>query len=198
MLWDDFGPYVLPYVIGCPQPIMVMHSKLAAIKFCTETKCWVRRLDSFQATGTKHILEIDATSERARILDFDTVEVGGIVWPVVEVDEGIKRAQANDAKPFCFSEDLSAIRVHPLQAFGTEVIVRATLVPLMNASFLAPALDEYAEAISYGAVASIMRVLQNSESRTFDALFRERIRDESSRLARGRIAVTPRALPSFF
>lgn len=196
MLWDDFGPFVLPYVPGCPHPTLVLHSKLAAIKFCTETKCWVRRLEPFAASGD-HLLEIDAISEKARILDFDTVEVGGIVWPIVEADEGIRQVQADDSRPFCFSEDLSAIRIHPLQLPGVEVIVRASLVPAMSSTGLVPALEEHAEAISYGAIASLMRVLQLPSSETFEAMFRERIRAESSRLARGRIAVTPRALPSF-
>lgn len=196
MLWDDFGPFVLPYVPGCPHPTLVLHSKLAAIKFCTDTKCWVRRLEPFQTSGF-HLLEIDAADEKARILDFNTVEVDGIVWPIVDADEGIRLAQADDSKPFCFSEDLSSISIHPLQLSGVDVIVRASLVPIMGSTGLASALEEHAEAIAYGAIASIMRVLQLPSSETYEAMFRERIRSESSRLARGRIAVTPRAVPSF-
>lgn len=196
MLWDDFGPFVLPYAIECPHPTMVLQAKLAAIKFCTETKCWVRRLEAFQTSG-EYLVDIDATQEQARILDFDTVEVAGILWPIVDVGEGLKRAQANDSRPFCFSEDMGSIQIHPLQPSNTDVVVRAFMVPAIGSKGLNAALDEYAESISFGAIAGVMRILQIPASATFDAMFRERIQSESSRLARGRITVTPRALPSF-
>ena len=39
MKWEDFGPFVLPYVVGCPLPTMVHHVRLAANEFCKRTKC---------------------------------------------------------------------------------------------------------------------------------------------------------------
>ena len=200
MQWSEFGPYVLPYVIGCPNPVMEAHARLAAIKFCTETKCWTKRLDPFDTDGT-HTLEIDALSESARILDFDMVEVNGVVWPLLDAETGIRQAHADDGKSFCYAEDMSALRIYPLQVARTPVVVRAALVPTRQATMLADVLEEHVEAISYGAVASIMRIpgqeFSSASSQEFEAMFRERIRAESSRLARGRIAVTERAIPSF-
>lgn len=200
MLWADFGPYVMPYVIGCPDPLMELHVKLAAIKFCTETKCWSKRLDAFETDGTA-LLEIDATSDNARILDFDVVEVNGVDWPLLDADAGAMQAQADATKAFCFADDMSAINVYPLQVSGVPVVVRAQLVPAMSSTYIARELEHYAEAISFGAVASIMRIpgqtFSSSASQDFESMFRDRIRSESSRLARGQIAVTERVIPSF-
>ncbi len=200
MLWSDFGNYVLPYVIGCPNPVMEAHVRRAAIRFCTETKCWAKRLDPFSTDGTV-LVDIDAASDNASILDFDMVEVNGVVWPLLDDETGIRQAQADDGKTFCFSEDMSTLRIYPLQVAGVPVVVRAVLVPKRNASSLASVLEEHAEAISYGAVASIMRVpnqpFSSSSSLEFETMFRDGIRAVSSRLARGRIAVTERAIPSF-
>lgn len=196
MLWSDFGPYVLPCVPECPYPTLELHAKLAAIKFCTETKCWVKRLDAFYTDGT-HLVEVDAAPEKARMLGFDMVEVAGILWPIVDPDVGIRRAQANDTRSFCFSEDVNSVQIYPLQLSGVAVVVRASLVPAATATALDSVLEPYIEAISYGAIASTMRVLSVPGSEQFEAMFRERIKSESSDLACGRIAVTERAVASF-
>lgn len=199
MLWSDFGPYVLPYVIGCPNPVMEAHVRRAAIRFCTETKCWAKRLDPVLTDGTV-LVDIDASSDNASIIDFDMVEVNSVVWTLLDAETGIRQAQADDGKTFCFSEDMSTLRIYPLQVAGVPVVVRAALIPTRNATSMESALDEHAEAISYGAIASIMRVPNqpfSSPSLEFETMFRDSIRAESSRLARGRIAVTERAIPSF-
>ena len=33
MKWSDFGPYVLPHALGCPDPTMEQHVRLAATAF---------------------------------------------------------------------------------------------------------------------------------------------------------------------
>lgn len=199
MLWSEFGPWVLPFVPGCSEPLMALHARMAAIKFCTETKCWVRRLEPLMTTGLNP-LEIEADDQQTRILDFDMVQVDGIIWPIVDADVGLLIAQDDDQKSHCFSEDMSGIHIYPLKLAGVPVVVRAVMVPKMAATSLDDALQSHVEAISFGAIASLMRVPNQPFSQpgdTFEALFRDRIKAESSRLARGRMAVTPRATPSF-
>lgn len=200
MLLDDFGPYVMPYVIGCSHPLMTMHARLAAIKFCTETKCFVRPLDAFTMTGG-NLLEIEPDDQQIRLLDITSVTVSGINFPIVGNDIGARKVQSDDTGTFCFHESLSEINIYPAQARGTEVVVRAVMVPTVKATKLDDTLQEHIESISFGAIASLMRVpgqsFSNIASDSFEAMFRERIRTESSRLARGSIAVSPRAIPSF-
>ena len=71
MKWEDFGPFVLPYVVGCPLPTMVHHVRLAAIEFCKRTKCWARNLEPVTAFDP-HVVEIEPESPSARILAIES------------------------------------------------------------------------------------------------------------------------------
>ena len=51
MKWSDFGPYVLPHVIGCPDPTMEQHVRLAAIEFFRRTLSWREVLDAVLTDG---------------------------------------------------------------------------------------------------------------------------------------------------
>ena len=82
MKWEDFGPFVLPYVVGCPLPTMVHHVRLAAIEFCKRTKCWARNLEPVTAFDP-HVVEIEPDSTNARILAIEGVAVDGVDWPVL-------------------------------------------------------------------------------------------------------------------
>lgn len=199
MQWADFGPYVLPFVSGCPYPTLELHAKLAAIEFCEDTRCWVTPLEPFQTSGYL-LLEMDALPEQARIVDVDFVQVGGVEWPIVDPITGARRAQANEGRAFCYPV-AEGLMIYPQQPSGVDVVVRASLVPSMQATSLATALHEHIESISFGVIARLMRMpnqnFTSNLSGTYEALFRERIRSESSRLARGNIAATERALPSF-
>jgi hypothetical protein len=82
MKWEDFGPFVLPYVVGCPLPTMVHHVRLAAIEFCKRTKCWARNLEPVTAFDP-HVVEIEPDSTNARILAIEWVTVDGAKVPVL-------------------------------------------------------------------------------------------------------------------
>lgn len=199
MQWADFGPYVLPYVIGCPQPTMELHAKMAAIEFCRRTKGWVTPLEAFQTSG-QLLLELDDVPERARIVEVEFVQVAGLEWPILDAITGARRAQADDGRAFCYPVT-EGLMIYPQQAAGVEVLVRASLIPTLQATTLATPLQEHIDAIAAGAIASLMRIpgqaFSSASSGEFEALFRERIKAESSRLARGNITATVRALPSF-
>jgi hypothetical protein len=198
MQWADFGPYVLPYVIGCPYPTMELHAKLAAIEFCEKAKCWVKPLDPAQTYG-QHLLEVDASFEKARIVDIQLVQVDGVEWPIVDPMVGIRRAQADDGRAFCFPAT-GGVMIYPLQPSGTSVVVTASLVPTLAATSLDALLYEHIDTIANGAIARIMRIPGQTftgDTGLFEGIFREGIKTESSRLARGNIAVAQRATPSF-
>ena len=59
MKWSDFSPYVLPHVIGCPDPTMEQHVRLAAIEFFRRTLSWREVLDSVLTDGTERV-ELEA------------------------------------------------------------------------------------------------------------------------------------------
>lgn len=198
MQWADFSPYVLPYVIGCPEPTLEIQAKLAAMDFCEKTKCWVKTLEPAQTYG-QHLLEVDASYEKARIVDIELVQVDGVEWPIVDPAVGIRRAQANDGRAFCFPAT-GGVMIYPLQPNGTNVVVTASLVPTMAATSLDTLLYEHIDSIAHGTIARIMRIPNQpftGDAGTFEMMFRECIKTEYSKLAHGNIAVAQRATPSF-
>ena len=75
MKWLDFSPYVLPYVIGCPDPTMEMHARLAAIEFFRRTLSWREVLDAVLTDGTERV-ELELPSG-AQVIKIKSVEVAG-------------------------------------------------------------------------------------------------------------------------
>ena len=61
---DQFHPFILPDVMGCPVPTMNHHLLLAAREFCQKTKAWSVWLDSVTATGTTNQFDHDLTSQQ--------------------------------------------------------------------------------------------------------------------------------------
>ena len=200
MKWEDFGPFVLPYVVGCPLPTMVHHVRLAAIEFCKRTKCWARNLEPVTAFDP-HIVEIEPDSTNARILAIEWVTVDGAKVPVLSADTGLAKSLQPSSEKFSFSEDLASLCIYPAMTNGAQVVARVAMVPKLTANELPVELEEYAQHIANGAIASIMRIPGQpftGPSGDFEALFRAEIRTESARLARGQMANgDTRQVPSF-
>lgn len=196
MQWSDFGPYVHPYVIGCPEPVMHHHARLAAIEFCKKTLCWTKRLDLITTAG---FAEVEIEPElQAKIVKAKQVFVGGRKWHLLSAEDGISLAESGTAEDFCFTENGQTIFIYPVQPAGTNVLVRAAMAPTLTAKMLHADLDEYVEDIAHGTVARIMRVpaLANSDHAIHEALFRERIKTIGMKIGRGMLAARLGGEPS--
>lgn len=182
MKWSDFEPYVMPYVIGCPLPVMEAHVRDAAIEFMQETKCWVRTLDP-ELTGTTAEVDLVPNSALARIFDVHSVKVDGA------------------ASEFTVSPDFEFVTIHPIREPGLEVVATVAQVLKDGASQFPDEFRHYARHIAHGAIASIKRIPGQpfSGPDADDELrFRARIKVESARLARGQVVSgSGRSLPSF-
>lgn len=182
MKWSDFSPYVMPYVIGCPMPLMEAHVRDAAIEFMQETKCWVRTLDP-ELTGTTADVDLSPDSALARIFDVHSVKVDG-----AETE-------------FTVSPDFTFVTIKPIRDAGIDVVATVAQVLKDDATQLPDEFKHYARHIAHGAIASIKRLPGQPFSSPDDAdemRFRARIRTEAARLARGLIASGgSRQMPSF-
>ena len=201
MNWADFGPYVDPYVAGVPQPTMVHHVRLAAIEFCLRTKCWVRSLESLRP-GSDGLIDIEPDASTARIFDLERIAVNGIEWPLVTASLGIARRDARADEPLTFTDDMQVLTISPAPKAGSVIAIRVAMTPKNQAASLPVELEPYVQCIAHGALASLMRIpgqtFTSPESERHEALFREHIKNESSRLARGQVASGHgRAQPSF-
>jgi hypothetical protein len=201
MNWTGFEPLVLPNVIGAPTPTITLHSKLAAIEFCKRTKCWVRRLEPI-ATGRSQTIELEADEPGARMFDIEDVEINGLEWPYISSQTGLRRARNGPSGRFCFSEDMRTLTIYPLQPVRSEVIVRVAMTPTLDSEELPQDLEQYAQHIAHGVVASLKRIpgqpFTSSDEANHESMFREQIKTESARLARGAVALGfDRTPPSF-
>lgn len=201
MLWRDFEPHVMPFVIGCPLPVMEYHVRQAAIEFFRDTKAWRLTLDPELADGTTHSVDMPAPTG-STVLDIEDVDVGGSGWPIVTADIGTKKARKASAEPFCFSADLLALEVHPLQPADTEVTATVSLIPGEDSTGMPAVFRHYAKHIAIGAISTI-KALPGQEFTAADAplyeeRFRGRIRTESARLARSTVAQAGARIPPDF
>lgn len=201
MQWADFGPYVHPYVIGCPEPVMTHHVRLAAMEWCRRTLCWTEWLDEVGTELTPEV-EVDVGRDR-QIIKIKQVLVGGKEWGLVEPDYGIRLALEDSTEEFCFTDDQKTLQVYPLQLMNTPVKIRAVLAPTLQAPSLPKALDEHAQDIAEGAIASIMRLPGQTfsnmgDSAVHEAAFRGRIKTIALKKSRGLMAAKLYRASEFF
>ncbi len=200
MLWSDFYPYVSPYVIDCPSPVLDQHIKLAAIEFCRRTSCWQKTLDPSLSNGFNNLVEIDPDTS-TQVIKIKAVAVDSIPWATVNSSNGLELVRTGSQQKFCFTQDNKTLFVSPLQTVGIQIIVDAIISPSMTATGIDDVIGgEYASDIAHGAVASIMRVpaFANPNSGIQQqALFERRISTIASKVARGFIGSKMPSYTSF-
>lgn len=201
MLWLDFEPYVMPYVIGCPQPLMEHHVRQAAIEFFRDTKAWRLRLEPELTDGLTPAVDL-WTPRESLVLDVEDVAVNGERWPLVTPDVGDQMALHDDDTWFCFTRDGRELEVYPLQAQGLEVVATVNLLPTEDSTGMPDPFKPYARHIALGAVGSIKalpaQVFSAADAPAFEERFRQRIKAESARLARGTVAAGGGRIPPSF
>lgn len=191
MQWTDFGPYVMPYVTGCPEPVMVHHVRLAAIEFCRKTLCWTEKLDPVLTDGTE-VVEMDVDAH-TNIVKPKAVFVDGVEWTLVEPIIGNSMVSEQSGERFCFTPDKKVLHLYPVQEIGVEVVVRAALCPSLKSTSCIDAIAEHTQDIAAGAIASIMRLPKQdftnmADSAVHEAQFRGRISTVAMKVGRGNLA----------
>lgn len=189
MQWSEFQPYVLPYVIGCPYPVMEHHARLATIEFCRRTGCLTRTLDAELTSGTSHTIDLlpDAGTQ---VLKVKSVQVGGRPWGLVTAEHGMELANAGRLDDFAFASGLTTIEVHPLQAAGVPVVVHAALAPAMASSTCPDEVSPYLQDIASGVIASLMLIPAQpfsdpAHAQVMQSSFLARAASVASKTARG-------------
>lgn len=190
MLWNEFFPYVLPNVIGCPIPIAEQHVRLAAIEFCRRTGCWQKTLDPVNTNGIDNLIEMFPDTN-TQINKVKAVAVGGIDWPLVDSVSGLALIRSGSQQSFCFTQDNKILQIQPLQENGIPVLIDAVLTPTITS----PSIDnviayDYMSDIAMGAAASILRIPKQDWSdplaaQSFQQQFNSRIATASAKVARG-------------
>ena len=138
MKWSDFSPFVLPYVIGCPQPVMDQHVKLAAIDFFRRTLSYRQVLEPVVTEGTA-LVPLEAPMD-TQIIKIKSVTVGDSDFPLVEAAHGLELSRTNPGREFAFTQDGRTLVVYPIQLAGIEVIAEVAVAPSITSNTLDDAL----------------------------------------------------------
>lgn len=201
MKWSDFSPYVLPYVIGCPEPTLGMHVKLAAIEFFRRTLSWREVLDSVPAEGFE-LVDIEPPSQ-TQVIKIKSVSVDGRDFPLVETTHGSELSRTDAGREFAFSRDNRTLAIYPIQTAGTPVVAEAALAPSITANTLPDALaQQHMQDIAHGAIASLKRIpgqvfTDPAGAQEQQALFERRIATIAAKHSRGLMAAKMRSFPKF-
>lgn len=158
MKLSDFHRFILPEVVGCPEPMVDQAILQTVYEFCDQSGAW----DEFQ----------DPQTIQADVVDYDLdPPAGGIVLRVREVwinDRLLEFSptwevahwgnQKGDPIRYNAAVDRSQIRVFPApNATGGQLKVRAVYAPSLSATTLPDFLiQRYAEGIASGVKAKLM------------------------------------------
>lgn len=201
MKWSDFSPYVLPYVTGCPEPVLEQHVKLAAIEFFRRTLAYRLTLDPVQTDGPA-LVELDLPTQ-TQAIKIKSVEVDGNEFPIVEATHGMELSRTNPGREFVFTQDGRTLAVYPIQQPGASVVVEAAIAPSITATTLDDALaQQHMQDIANGAIASIKRVpgqpfYDIAGSAMHQAMFETRVSAIAAKQSRGVMAAKMRSRPTF-
>lgn len=198
MLWSEFFPYVIPYVLGCPYPMAEQHVRLSAIEFCRRTACHQQTLDAETTDGTTH--SVDLSPDAGTVVNkVRSVWVDGRSFPVVEAKRGISLESSNSE--YCFTQDNKTLQIYPLQIAGIPVVVEVVLVPSITSSSINSLIGgDYLQDIAAGAIASLSRVPTFDDPRTaafFQSQYIARMATVAAKVARGFAASKMQAHTSF-
>ena len=188
--WTEFLPYVLPYVIGCPDPTIEQHIKLAAIDFFRRTLCHRVTLEPEPSSGVTHEVEL-YPEKGTQIIKIKAVSVGGREFSLVDPAKGMSLVRSESPSDFVFTQDNLVLQVFPLQAVSTPVVVDVALAPSITAIGLGDTLAAaYLQDIAQGAIASIKRIPGQpfsdlNGSALHQGLFEVRVKTVAAKAARG-------------
>jgi len=201
--WSDFLPYVLPYVIGCPDPTAEQHIKLAAIDFCRRTLCHRVTLEPELSSGVSHDIEL-YPEDGTQIIKIKAVAVGEREFDLVDPAKGLYLARSEYPGDFVFTLDNLTLQVYPLQPARTPVAVDVALAPSITAIGLSEAMAaSHLQDIAQGAIASIKRIPSQpfsdlNGSTLHHGLFEARIKTVAAKAARGFAAARISSYGRFF
>lgn len=201
MQWSEFQPYVLPYVIGCPDPVLEHHARLASIEFCRRTGCLTQVLAPIATDGVSHAVALNPGAG-LQVLKLKSVTVDAQPWTLATTEHGHELADAQRLDDFAFASGDAELQVHPLQAAGLDVVARVVLAPTMTAATCPDDLLPYLQDIAHGATASLMLIpaqtfTNPAHAQQEQAAFNARVATLAAKMARGNSSAKMRSRATF-
>lgn len=195
-------PDVLPYVPGCPDPMLDQEIRRAAIEFFRRSRAWMAWLDPIVVSSAiqEYALILPANAQVFRI---EAASLNGREYPV----SGLRALKADPS--YDNAEQAAAVSLDRLSVVLTQALsdgdrlqIRAALTLSKTALSLEDALfDQYSDAIVEGAKYRLMRVPgvlhKPQEAQEAQGNFEAAIAAASHSAWRGNTNATPRARVSW-
>jgi hypothetical protein len=163
MTFDDFLPYVEPYVNACPTPVALHNIRQAAIEFCDRAQVWRERIDTLIADGvsSRYALPIDDQTEISKLLEVVAGRPDRMPerYDIVSPLDGRDAQRLQTSARIAWTDDRHDLFLHPIPEVNDEIEVYATLKPSQAAfSFPDYLFHHHVEHIAAGALSRLFRM----------------------------------------
>lgn len=193
MQWSEFGPYVLPHVIGCPEPVLIHHAKLATMNWCRKTLCLQKWLDPVNTIIGNHAIELDLDTG-LQIVKIKQVHIDKRNITLLHQEKG--RALASEGAELeqgVFLDSLNTLYILQTPEKAEPVTVYACLSTSMASTTFSDELAEHLSDIAYGVIASIQMLPKQAFTDTNSAMvnagmFKSRVDSISAKVGRGMLS----------
>ena len=159
---ENFFPYVLTEVLGCPDPTLRLQIVSAAAEFCRETLAWTESQDAVPLVNGVSDYEIEAPAQSYAYTVRDVWLGGRRLQPItLHAMQGMGVGESNEPTHYNASTERGSIRVYPTPINVTDqaLVMRAAFVPTMAATTLPDFLGQrHMEVIASGAKAKLMMI----------------------------------------
>lgn len=195
-------PDILPYVPGCPDPMLDQEIRRAAREFFERARAWDDWLASITTLANVRSYTITAPTD-AEVYRVKKATLDGQPLPVEiwrEQDTEPETVEGVDKRVVTHDRRVLVLARNP--AAGQVLKVQVALMPTRSAATIPDALlDQYGDAIAEGAKYRLMRVPgplhKPKEAEEARALFERAIGSASHAAYRGQTDITPRAQPKW-
>lgn len=157
MTYDDFLPYVLLGVPGCPDELAIQHIRLAAIEFCARTLVWTDETDPLPSVAdvSSYAIKPPDDAEIAKLL---TVWVGTSEFEVITPSTARTLIRRGSAREFAYSDRSNVILSAAPATVGTPIVCEAAFKPTIESFEVPDMLVPYTSDIAWGAMSSLKRM----------------------------------------
>lgn len=205
MLLDAFYPYVLPEVLGCPDPLVSQALRLAATEFCRGSLAWSEIQGPYPLIEGVRDYEMDTPVADAVVASVQQVWVDDKSLTAMPVDSAVPGSAIKGMPThFTMSFDASVVSLYPLPSDAAMTLTaRVAYAPSMSATTLPDFLGvEWVEVIASGAKARLMTMPKTDWTNPELGLYYRQIFDKGVQSARitdaygrvpGAIKVKPKA-----
>ena len=153
--WELFHPFVVPDVMGCPNPLVDHALRQAAREFCQRSSVWREWADSFTATGLLQRFDFDLPGQ-AELVAATRATVAGKGIQVLGSHFLPADWQLTDTT---FTSDalihisMTEYMLYPMPSAGEVVSIEMALKPSLTASGVGDDVyNKWAEVVSKGAL----------------------------------------------